>query len=292
VDNLQETLANLPSSLFIETGEDCIDADKLNWKVTIISSACEYAVMCSMSHTIGDGYTFFKIKDMISTSCTDICSMSFGGNEHILEQVNIPTVNVFPVALKPALTVACKYFFPRLWSFLYPCSLSTTIVDEKWISEEKKKYDTIMSASGSKAHYSTNDVLVNAALGPGEYALVPVNLRFIARGNHMERAGNISCIVSVYPEQHSGVKLVNTQRQIMNLHKSSQLRDHIIEEPAGEESVPVIVTNLSEYYTKSTLPNSTFKTLVPVIPKDSVFMCGVVIIIRDDGENIVSVSIR
>ena len=141
------------------------------------------------------------------------------------------------------------------------------------------------AASDSSAQISTNDFLVNAALAPGEYAIIPVNLRAFAPGNHMDHAGNILSSLPVVPNPQKGIP--NIQREILKLFKGGQ------QEMGPLEPVrPLMITNLSEYYEDSTLPNSTQKMQMAIIPKYTYGINFCVIYRRDDKNIAVATNRR
>ena len=230
-------------SKLVKIGKFCLNKENepLFGLIAIQISSEKYAIVCSMSHTLADGHTFYSIYGMLSKSIeptalirqpfkdfVQLCHPKIRGDD-LGEFIDAPSTIIH--------FLLTKLFRPRFRLHLYE-------LDQNWIAKEK---NASVKQDSSCAFVSTNDVVCSWF-----YRLVRVDV-----GMEKTYAGNYQIGVAYQPADYATPVLIRK-----SLQDSSNMGRVI----SGSLPSPFktifhgiricLITNWSTFYREVELPGS------------------------------------
>lgn len=179
-----------------KVGKKCINRNEVIFKVTLITIRDNfYAIVVSLNHMIGDGYTFYKLSSMLSTTVTPY-SLDALRNQHFKVEVERLLCPHFLSLLKNPLVAIGFLYNTIVYSPLKPY---VCVVNKSFVESEKSSYNqkTICavntdSVPTSSPFVSTNDILMSwyVRFSKCTYAGMVVNFRNRLKGYTDTMAGN------------------------------------------------------------------------------------------------------
>ena len=181
------------SPLQVKGGTKAVNKDAVQLKVTVIPDGDQWALVVSISHTIADGYTYYQIYNMLSTSVE-------------VKALNPVRKESFSADLAGAVGKAESRLYYSM-SFFLNCVSSMMFggaVKCRCRLVEPAKVEAAKAAAkedGDSAFVSTNDVLVagwakvTSHRARGQLLEMPINLRNRLPGLDDTDAGNYEWVV-------------------------------------------------------------------------------------------------
>lgn len=157
----QDIMRNVDKYL-TKVGTRCINQNEVMFKVTLIQMKNDYyAVVVSLNHMLGDGYTFYKLCSMLSVSGTPY-SLEAARNQSFKTEAER--------LLDPAFLALLRHPFVAL-GFLYntlvhsPLKPHVCVIDKGCVEKEKAAYKLRLKESNPEcsapSFISTNDIITS-----------------------------------------------------------------------------------------------------------------------------------
>ena len=177
------------SALEVKGGTRSVNKDVVQFNVTVIPDGDQWALTLSISHTIADGFTYYQIYNMLSSSA-EIKSMSpvrkDSFTEGLAEAVGKTEANLY---------YSISFFANAVSTLLFGGKLKSRcrLVDPAKVAAAK----AAAKSDGDSAFVSTNDLLTAswAKLTRAQLLEMPINLRNRLPGIGDADAGNYEWVV-------------------------------------------------------------------------------------------------
>jgi hypothetical protein len=166
----------------VRKGKDCIDKDEALFKVSVITTddPHENMLVVSLSHTLGDGFTFYKIYSMFEKKPTAMIVQRVETFNEDLKKTMGPDTTNFMLSPGTIIGIVSNVASAKH----YP--IRNKDVDKELIEKEKQKY------FNGTDFVSTNDVITSWAFNMTEcrYGMMALNLRNRVKSVTNDHAGN------------------------------------------------------------------------------------------------------
>lgn len=216
-------MRRLLQDLTVKPGIQCVDSkDEGLFSVALVSCGMARqvsALVVSMSHVLGDGFTYYRLYGALDQRRTQVGGMMYEPNEGPARcRLNPFRCADFPPRVMEALGPPAKWPSSRkarmgsmLDALLRPRHRwQAWYVDEQWLSEEKERF------SDSNGFVSSNDVLTSWFFNHGhfDYGIMSVNFRNRDLcGLDRTQAGNYKAGVAFWPEDFASPKGIRSSLQ-------------------------------------------------------------------------------
>ncbi|KAJ3313632.1 hypothetical protein HDV04_001642 [Boothiomyces sp. JEL0838] len=165
----------------VKKGKDCIDTNEPLFKVALVTTdSSENMLVVSLSHTLGDGYTFYKIYSMFEKLPEPmIISRVETFND---DMKAVMGSDVFNFMLSPGTLIGIISNVAKAKAF----PIKNNEVDQNIIEKEKQKFNS------ESAFISTNDIITSWAFNMSgcNYGMMALNLRNRVKTVTDNHAGN------------------------------------------------------------------------------------------------------
>lgn len=220
------------SEALVPIGVTCTGKDIPLWRVTLYTiNDCEYAIVVSLSHVLGDGHTFYALYSMLSkdqpiTALTCERFSSFG--ECLVECVGQPLQDwIYSSWFSAGINNTLQRESPSV------CGYTVNKHEIQRLKDQVRK-----------GFVSTNDIIVSwfCRLCQSAYGLMVVNFRQRIEGLTDAHTGNYHKILVYAPEQYSSPEGV--RQTLPSFNKGGRL-------PSQEETLEfnlAMITNWSAFY--------------------------------------------
>ena len=194
------------ANLLVKFGSECLNKENESlFRIILISIAPEkFAIICSLSHVLGDGHTFYSIYGMLSQSVAaySLNRLPLSNFESQSESaMNGDDSKAFLSSPSTIIRlILLNTFQSRQRDYLF-------LLDEKWIAQEKS---TAVRLDPSCSFVSTNDVVTSwfFRLVRSNVALMAANMRDRLPGLGNANAGNYQVGVAYQPADYATPTLV------------------------------------------------------------------------------------
>lgn len=203
-----QRMRRLLEDVTVPPGVDCLDNSTPLFRVSVVTIAPgRFAVVISLSHVLGDGFTYYRIYGALDQREKEIGGTVYPAGEGPARvRLNPMRKLEFPAAMAQTLgmeKVAWLNSRRARWGSMLDRNLrsrhrwSAWEVDTAWVEEEKRRQ------SSAESFVSTNDVLTSAFLTSGKFAygVMSVNFRGRLCGLDKIHAGNYKGGVQFWPEE-------------------------------------------------------------------------------------------
>lgn len=233
----------------LKNGLACLNRNESLFRVAAIPAEPQhFLLVVSLNHTIGDGFTFYKLSGMLDPAAS-VVSMDplrqVGFSRLAAERIGPNHFNWLTTC--PTLVGLLRSFC--LW---HPEEPEVRYVDQDYISKLKLESDTKVS---------TNDILTSHLLqksGFG-YGYMSINLRNRGLGANESNAGNYVHRIHLAPERFHRPEGV----------RKSLAGPETLAPPGWWESMTLrhgLVSNWSHFFQEVSLPGSQHVAHMPVLP--------------------------
>ncbi|CAE7919364.1 unnamed protein product, partial [Symbiodinium necroappetens] len=201
-----QRMRRLLEDVTVPPGVDCLDNSTPLFRVSVVTIAPgRFAVVISLSHVLGDGFTYYRIYGALDEREKEIGGTVYPAGEGPARvRLNPMRKLEFPAAMAQTLgmeKVAWLNSRRARWGSMLDRNLrsrhrwSAWEVDTAWVEEEKRRQ------SSAESFVSTNDVLTSAFLTSGKFAygVMSVNFRGRLCGLDKIHAGNYKGGVQFWP---------------------------------------------------------------------------------------------
>jgi hypothetical protein len=182
-----------------KVGTQCINRDEPVFKVTLIQNKeNSYAVVVSLNHMIGDGYTFYKLSSMLGLSVTPFALNPSRKHGFKQEAESLMDPRLISFTRSPLFLIGVLY--NKL--FYSPLKPILCVIDKEYIESEKAEYKkqqrlaasslTATTTATTAQFVSTNDILTSwfVRLTKCTLAGMVINFRNRLEGYTDAMAGN------------------------------------------------------------------------------------------------------
>ena len=200
--NVKET-----EQYLVKTGKKCLqDSREPLFRVTLIKiSEQKFAIIFSLSHIIGDGYTFYKLYSMMDEKLA-IYSFKYQRDHSFVDLIK-------------NMNDTCDWFLNigNIINFIYTALLYPNVkiqiqkIDSNWIKSQKQNESLHLSSKYKDvAFVSTNDVLTTWIMNKLNYdvSVMAINCRNRVTGITSELAGNYESVVAYRPADYAEPALI------------------------------------------------------------------------------------
>ena len=202
------------NSLLVKTGKECLGKhDEYLFRVIAIKiSEVKFALICSLSHVLGDGFTFYSIYGMLSQSVSPYSLQRYpisdfeNRSKELFKGSDVDDMQSFQFAISMMINlIKTSLFKPPFRPYLY-------YLEEEWIAREKK---AAVMADPSCTFVSTNDILMSwfCRLVQSDFAMMAANLRDRLPGLDKMHAGNYQVTISYQPADYASPTLIRKSLQ-------------------------------------------------------------------------------
>ena len=271
----------------------CVNRNEVVFKVTLIEiSSVSYAVMVSLNHMIGDGYTFYKLSSMLSRGVTPT-SLDPVRNHSFQQEAEALLCPHFMAMLRHPLVLVGFLYNTFMYS---PRKPYVCVVDTPFVEREKMKYaqgqkeQSLAPAQGDDqrpSFISTNDIITSwyVRFSKCAYAGMIVNFRNRLQGYTDAMCGNyaravLHCAADVQQPQGIRESLLRLQLPppLQRVGGSSR-PDRAADKLALLTLNFAGVTSWASFYEEVSLPGSEVALHLPVMSLSSmgcriVFKCN------------------
>mmetsp|Transcript_17896 Transcript_17896/g.29927 ORF Transcript_17896/g.29927 Transcript_17896/m.29927 type:complete len:459 (-) Transcript_17896:1327-2703(-) len=178
-------------------GSKCINRNEVVFKVTlIVISSTSYALVVSLNHMIGDGFTFYKLSGMLSANVTPYTFDPVRNHSFKEEVEKLLCPHFLRLLQSPLLLIG--FLYNKLMH--YPLKPYICVIDKSFVEAEKMKYQlqnqqsllTDSVVPPNPAFISTNDILMSwfVKFSQCSFAGMVVNFRNRMEGYTDHMAGN------------------------------------------------------------------------------------------------------
>lgn len=160
-DDTYEDLSAKFGRFSVKRGVDCIDVDEPLFRVVVVQSLAqkEFLLICSLSHVLGDGYTFYRLYAMLDEAELP-CSLKFTRRDSFPEDLRQLIGNhSYKWSSHPYIPLALQ--FSTLCRSSSPPRLVS--ISNDWLNSEKQRYDDRKVTTKEKDvnFISSNDILTS-----------------------------------------------------------------------------------------------------------------------------------
>jgi hypothetical protein len=172
-------VSKLVEKYTVKVGKDCVDAEELLFKVTLIESDNISALVVSLSHTLGDGYTFYKIYSMLEKTPSKLLFTRI--DDYQSELTRVLGADWFKFLTSPGFILGIVSNVSKKWK----PPIKQRTVNPDVVKREKKRIQTV-------DYLSTNDVLTSWVLRMTKckYGMMALNMRYRIAALSDIHAGN------------------------------------------------------------------------------------------------------
>ncbi|CAE7365402.1 unnamed protein product [Symbiodinium sp. CCMP2592] len=181
-----QRMRQLLEDVTVPPGVDCIDNSTPLFRVSVVTIAPgRFAVVISLSHVLGDGFTYYRIYGALDQREKEIGGTVYPAGEGPARvRLNPMRKLEFPAAMAQTLgmeKVAWLNSRRARWGSMLDRNLrsrhrwSAWEVDTAWVEEEKRRQ------SSAESFVSTNDVLTSSFLSSGKFAYGVMSVNFRGR---------------------------------------------------------------------------------------------------------------
>ncbi|CAE7263222.1 unnamed protein product [Symbiodinium natans] len=215
-----QKMRRLLEAVTVQPGVDCLDtASPLFYTSVVTIAPGRFALVVSMSHVLGDGFTYYRIFGALDQQKKEIGGTVYAAGEGPARvRLNPIRKLEFPVAMAQTLgieKVAWLSSRRARWGSILDRKLrprhrwSAWEVDSAWIAEEKRRQ------SSAESFVSTNDVLTSCFLSSRkfDYGVMSVNFRGRLCGLDKIHAGNYKGGVQFWPEEFTSPACIRSSLQ-------------------------------------------------------------------------------
>ena len=242
-------------SKLVKVGKLCLnkESEPLFGIIVIQISADKFAIICSMSHVLADGHTFYSIYGMLSQSIKPTALIrqpfkNFVELSHPMRRgddlgafLDLPST-IFHF-------IVTKLFQPRFRLHLYE-------IDQDWIAKEK---NAAVQQDSSCNFVSTNDIICSwfYRLVRTDVAMMAANLRDRIPGLNKIYAGNYQIGIAYQPADYATPSLI--RRSLQDSNNLGRVVSGPL--PSAFETIfrgirICLITNWSTFYMEVELPDS------------------------------------
>ncbi|CAJ1391815.1 unnamed protein product [Effrenium voratum] len=205
-------MRSMLQDVIVPAGIRCVDKQEPLFLVAVVTLAVGFALVVSMSHVLGDGFTFYRLYGALDQRPADVGGKQYVAGEGPARARLNPARNFdFPAAMTQALGVR-KASWPASRAARLGSLLDAALrprhrwrawrVDGEWLAQRKR--DSAAAASKFGVDFvSSNDVLTSWFLTQGrfDYGIMAVNFRDRLCGLNRTNAGNYKGAVGFWPEE-------------------------------------------------------------------------------------------
>jgi len=192
----------------VKTGKEAMDQDEPVFKVGAVTiGEGIFAVVVSMSHVVGDGYTFYRVYGQLGVGKGEKGSgvqklkpkRNDKFEDSLANHIGEEKLN-WVKSFRADFGLTFLYFMkPILFANL---THRAWFVDSDWIEGQKAQ----ATVEGAVKWVSTNDVLTSwfmSSVGC-DYGIMTINMRGRMKGVEADMAGNYETVLQFWPEEFSG----------------------------------------------------------------------------------------
>lgn len=279
-----EKLSSLAEKYTIKKGSSCIDKDERLFSVTVLEIIPNqsYALIVSLSHTIGDGFTFYSLYGMLCPS-REVVSMSCVRNHQFVQTVDDASGPQLQKWLANPLTL-----IGILSTVIFRKKPTSTLrmINSSSIENMKSSLDS----SSQKSFVSTNDILTSwfFQICHSDFGLMAINFRnrFPQFTNNM--AGNYESVLLYSTEDGKCPQFIRESIQTYRSRSSSV--------PTWLQSIQFnvgCVTNWSSFYQDLRFPGVEHVVHFPLYSLSDVIFRDIELVFRPrNGELAVLILLR
>lgn len=238
------------------------DFDQVFWKVSLVPcNRCpteRFALICSMSHIIGDGHTFYSLHNMLlgsepvaSLEVTRVSNTTTLQEEMLgkAESAVMYSWGLIVVALRGVFQSNVLSKIPRTGAALRPAA-KYFLVDAQKISELKQDYANISTKQEDDRtpFVSTNDIITSWFLSQTgcDHGLMAVNLRGRLKDHSLNLAGNYeNCVYYRVPKDTESPALI--RKSVATLRRSVSAKAPFSNKDMAFSSGFSLVTNWASF---------------------------------------------
>ncbi len=277
-------MRRLLQDLTVKPGIQCVNSsDERLFSVALVSCGARLALVVSMSHVLGDGFTYYRLYGALDQRPTQVAGIMYEPNEGPARcRLNPFRCAAFPQSVTEALGPQSLWPSSRrarwgsmLDALLRPRHLwQAWYVDETWLRKEKEHVSRDFNG-----FVSSNDVLTSWFFKNGhfDYGIMSVNFRNRLCGLDRTQAGNYKAGVAFWPEDFASPKGIRS-----SLKKPPYFRAKRQDVPGVMRSVlrsrVAVATNWASVYQELTLQHCQQLLHLPVL--GDVQVHGAMIIFR------------
>ena len=192
------------ASAIIPSGKSCINKDILSTKITLVphQESASFALIMSMSHTIADGYTYYRILSMLSES---ISIESTNARRKV--EIN-PTQDAWSTDDWNFITTNVGFIANLVWGFLFGSKAKcfAFYTDDEKISSIKGEE----SQQEIVEYVSTNDILVSnhSMITRPRLQTIAINFRGRVPGAEKNDGGNYEAVLFLDEKSYNSASVV------------------------------------------------------------------------------------
>lgn len=258
----EEILSSI-HSLLVKRGEEALDQDQPVFRVSILPDINQptdrFVLVTSLSHTVGDGHTFYILHKMLSKD-RPIRALSIERKHEMFERGKAILRNG---------TLARDIGFQIMKRVTSQLCLKLFWINESWIQEQKKKN---CEKRDGELFISTNDIITSnffECVGC-EKGLMSVNFRDKNLGIFESDAGNYFGVLAFSPEEYlspSKIRIAVNRLKRGEPKEASNTPISPLELLFGRKQFG-IATNWGSFYAPIAIEECTQELHFPVFPKN------------------------
>uniref|UniRef100_A0A7S4DXL6 Uncharacterized protein n=1 Tax=Lotharella globosa TaxID=91324 RepID=A0A7S4DXL6_9EUKA len=285
----------------VKKGCETVDTDEPLFKVSVVrdevSPDDSFALVVSLSHTLGDGHTFYSVYKMLSQ-----------GSDTKVTKLNAERKQWFTAAEEKSFGKAeTGFWFQSSWipSFMlaqlrmtltgYRCETGAFYINEEWVAAEKKRWKAKLESENKSANnnndtkagkkpaqfVSTNDVVTSwwFNLYGNSLAGMAINCRSRVEGCLDSDAGNYEHFMVYRRRDYATPALI--RQSVQNLRRSADPPTPL---PSFSElllngSTMTIISNWASFYGDVELDGCTQQLHLPVYDYEGETMPGQALVV-------------
>ncbi|GAB5353195.1 hypothetical protein AAMO2058_000016800 [Amorphochlora amoebiformis] len=264
VDTKLPDFPDILAKVIVPIGTSLVGTNQRMFRVSLVRDFKQpekrFALIVSMSHIMGDGYTFYKVYSML-------------GAKGKLESLNAHRHEGFPEAEEKAIGkgegfalfentgVLLSFIMTKAKAFLFgeaPVAKACAFVNLEWVKRQKEKHKAAFREGRTSIPFvSTNDVITSAFLkiAKADVGIMALNLRNRVSLVDETYAGNYQTVINYFKPDYQTPELI--RKSVNSLQRSAIPKTPT---PSILQTVRFsnisIITNWTTFYDDLVLPGS------------------------------------